>query len=828
MNNQKAYHLYLIVIFFAGFSFLTFEVSWFRIFSLITGATVKASTLVLAAFMAGFGTGAYYWGRIIRKNVNSRLILFSLFLIITVLGISSSYYHELTRLYTSCNEIIIYLISFLFLFIPAFFMGGVLPALSGIVIRSDNHLSKKIGLIYSLETLGSTLGGLFTGFFFLGSLGQQNTLFLASFINLVLAILVFINRKISSETTNQVVTAKKNNLKEIESSELRSKQKIALLSAFTCGFAVVGLQVVWLRIFRIYMTNTSYTFSLIASMVILGLFTGSWLFAKKSHSIVNHNRTMFRLLLYLSGFTLAGLFILLNMHTIVLFPLAKLQELHFIRIILIPLFSSILVIIPVTLLSGYAFPLACTMYTADYNDISRNVGRILLANTLGSVTGPVITAFLLIPLLGAGLSIMFMTIFILLFAYLISTITFSGKRFHPVRVVLIVTVLALMSVFIIKPDFYILPPSFNMFKKQILSYKETTEGTFVVGKETQGQNSVLSTYVNNSAVIGSNYDAIKAVKMVGHIPFYRGLHCRNVLIVGFGIGVTTSAIASHPEVEQVDCVELVSGLKDAAHFYNSLNNGIEKDPRLKIFSDDGRHYLQKSTKKYDLISSDPTHPILGSGNLYTKEYFELCRDHLNENGMVSQYLPLHKLMLNDLLGIIKTFHSVFPDASVWIGHFHLILIGTNGNSAIDFSEWTENISHSIKDPYFYNDPYHVASCLLLDSQQIREITTRMKINSDNNLYTEFFKLSSFDADNLTKNLLYLNENRAPLDRLFINIDDKEKMNRFVMGNKHLTQGLYYMLQGNNREFMNNLQAAITANPENEEYQFLLRYHFGKN
>ncbi|OQX79377.1 MAG: hypothetical protein B6D61_03720, partial [Bacteroidetes bacterium 4484_249] len=90
------------------------------------------------------------------------------------------------------------------------------------------------------------------------------------------------------------------------------------------------------------------------------------------------------------------------------------------------------------------------------------------------------------------------------------------------------------------------------------------------------------------------------------------------------------------------------GLRKATSFYSDINNNIIADPRLNFIQGDGRHYLQLTSKKYDLISSDPTHPVLGSANLYSEEYFKLCKAHLNPAGMVSQYLPLHKLMPEDL------------------------------------------------------------------------------------------------------------------------------------------------------------------------------------
>ncbi len=132
----------------------------------------------------------------------------------------------------------------------------------------------------------------------------------------------------------------------------------------------------------------------------------------------------------------------------------------------------------------------------------------------------------------------------------------------------------------INHEIKILPPSFSKVDKEILFYKETVEASLVVSKEQNNKSEVKTAYVNNAVVIGSTYDAIKAVKMIGHVPFFIGLDCKEVLVVGFGIGVTTSTIASHPEVESIDCVELAAGLKDAAKYFSDINANIINDPRF--------------------------------------------------------------------------------------------------------------------------------------------------------------------------------------------------------------------------------------------------------
>jgi len=264
------------------------------------------------------------------------------------------------------------------------------------------------------------------------------------------------------------------------------------------------------------------------------------------------------------------------------------------------------------------------------------VGTVLMINTTGAVLGPILTTFLLLPMLGASLAVLLIVILLAISALFILKTLKTNQPGKLTKYILYSVIVILIGVIFYQPDLRILPPSFHRFDREVLFYRESVEGALSVGQDKETGRDTKYTYVNNSVVIGSTYDAIKVVKMVGHFPFFLGLECKNVLVIGFGIGVTTSAIASHTEVESIECVELVKGLKDAAIYYNDLNHDVVNDPRLRIIPGDGRHYLQLTPNKYDLISCDPTHPILGSGNLYTKDYFALCKKHLNPGGMVSQ------------------------------------------------------------------------------------------------------------------------------------------------------------------------------------------------
>jgi len=817
--------LYL-VIFFSGFSFLIYEIAWNHYLSLILGTTVNASTLVLAAFMAGFGTGAFYLGKYADRTKNAFRLLSIMLLGIGILNLLNLIIFEnialaLNNLGLSLStfDTLLFFAVFILLALPSFLMGGLIPVTGKILISNSIDFEKRFGKIYALETLGSTLGGLFAGFVLLGLVGQKYTFYTAISLNFLLGLILLYISKYNKRNEHYVIE----NIYKSNKINQSAFPNSALSATFVFGFAILALQILWIRIFKTYFTNTSYTFALITAFVILGLSIGSIIFRQNGQKIKNTETALIKLLTAAGFLSVFGLIFLYKLPELLLFPFADEAGNQWIRLILLPAIASILVILPPTIISGFAFPLASKIYSNKIEETGKNLGKILMYNTIGSVIGPLAATYFLIPILGVGKSIL---IIIALFS---ATAFFLLKHVkiknNSLKYLLIGKFFIILLIVIFSDTLQFVPPSVTRFKTQITEYKETVEATITVVNEAEKRLFGNSTFVNNSAVIGSSYDAVKAVKMIGHLPFFAGLKCKNVLIIGYGIGITSSAIASHPEVEHIDCIELAKPLVESAHLYSDLNKNVQFDPRFHLISGDGRHLLQASKQKYDLISSDPTHPVLGSGNLYTQEFFQECYQHLNQGGMVSQYLPLHKLRLEDLLGIIKTFHSVFDNSSVWLGQFHAILIGRKGNEKIDFPAWKSKVENMPKDDYFYLDAYHIAVNAILDKTKIEELTKSAKINCDNRSYTEFFSFDCFDSQNIYINFKYLTDNRCKPKKLFENIDNLSLFEKYLQGNIKLNESIYYSLTGERTKSLLSLQKAVLLNPEDQEYPFLIKFNF---
>ncbi len=835
-----------IAVFLAGFTFLIYEVSWYRQLALTLGATVTAATLVLAAFMAGLGAGAFAWARTAAARRDPLRLLALLVAGIGVLGAlgHAAFTGGVPLLYawlgaqgasSGVTNLAAKGATLFILLAQTFLMGGVFPLASALAVRGEGTIGRSLGRLYALETLGSTLGGLAAGFLLLGALGQRATVGLAVGIDLLLAAwllagLGFPRGAIAPDESPADLSRTSRPSRRRASFGGRSlspaaQRTLGLLGAFTCGFALLALQVVWLRIMRVYLTNTSYTFALIASFVILGAFIGSEIFARRDARIAGAPRA---LLFSLAGLTLSagiGLLLLIRMPQTLMFPFESALADPLLRVLGIPSLASLLIVLPPAVLSGFIFPLACRMAVADRATAGRDVGQVLMANTAGAVLGPVITTFGLLPLLGAARSGLFVLILMAgatLFVATQQTRKPANRRRRAAAGAVLVLPLAGL---LLMPTIRILPPSFLRFDRDILFYRESVEGTLSVGQDRGGPAPTKHTFVDNSAVIGSSYDAIKVVKMVGYLPHLMGLDCREVLVIGFGIGVTTSAIASIPGVESIECVELVEGLIDASVHYRDLNNSVTDDPRLRVIPGDGRHYLQRTSRTYDLISCDPTHPILGSGNLYTRDYFALCRQNLKPGGMVSQYLPLHKLGPEEFMGLISTFREVFPHSTVWLGHFHAVLLGGLVPLRVDFPSWSDRVAGLAHDRQFHIDPYQLASTLTLTGNGIASRHPEGWINTDDRSYTEFFHPRCLDPRNIATNLRLLMDVRDDWKPVFTGVPDYPLMERYIQGNQLLTESFYHKMTGDPARGLGALRLACQANPENRELPLLLRLHY---
>jgi spermidine synthase len=112
-------------------------------------------------------------------------------------------------------------------------------------------------------------------------------------------------------------------------------------------------------------------------------------------------------------------------------------------------------------------------------------------------------------------------------------------------------------------------------------------------------------------------------------------------------------------------VELSESVRKAAALFAHVNFDVLNQPTVRVRVDDGRNFLTLSGETFDVITADillqPFHA--GAGNLYSREYFSLVREALNDDGLVLQWIG-HREPSQYAL-IMRTFLDVFPHATLW-------------------------------------------------------------------------------------------------------------------------------------------------------------------
>jgi spermidine synthase len=265
-------------------------------------------------------------------------------------------------------------------------------------------------------------------------------------------------------------------------------------------------------------------------------------------------------------------------------------------------------------------------------------------------------------------------------------------------------------------------------------------------------------------------------------------------VVGFGAGVTAGSFVLHPEIQRIVICEIEPLIPQVvAPYFQKQNYNVLNDPRVEVVYDDARHFILTTKEKFDVITSDPIHPwVKGAATLYTKEYFELVKQHLNPGGIVTQWVPLYESHLDVVKSEVATFFDVFPAGTVWSNDingkgYDVVLAGQLNPRPIDVDAMQRRleeptharIAESLREVGFQSS----VSLLATYAGQGPDLTGWMKgaeINTDRNLRLQYlagFGLNTYESASIYDNMLAYR--RYP-DRLFLVSPASETLLREAM------------------------------------------------
>ncbi len=176
-------------------------------------------------------------------------------------------------------------------------------------------------------------------------------------------------------------------------------------------------------------------------------------------------------------------------------------------------------------------------------------------------------------------------------------------------------------------------------------------------------------------------------RLVAQIPLLLHPDPQSALVVGLASGISLGSAGRHP-LERLDCVEIAPAMVEASRYFDAYNYRILDDPRVNLIIGDGRNHLALTDRKYDVIISEPSNPyIAGVADLFTREYFQLCRDRLTDRGVAAAWMQAYLIDKASFSSIVRTFQSVFPEMMLWkTAKGDCIMVGSKIPLRVDYQE----------------------------------------------------------------------------------------------------------------------------------------------
>ncbi len=181
----------------SGMVALVYQVAWNRILSLLLGSSVYAFSLILTAFILGLALGTASYSRLLSRfgdlmkvyGITQILIGIFALLIIPLFGyipFANRWIYENWGLQFEFIQFTNFLIIFVLIFIPTFFMGAQFPLVIKLTARKLETLGRHVGQVYACNTIGAIVGSFVAGFILIPELGLQTTLLSGVFLNVLL------------------------------------------------------------------------------------------------------------------------------------------------------------------------------------------------------------------------------------------------------------------------------------------------------------------------------------------------------------------------------------------------------------------------------------------------------------------------------------------------------------------------------------------------------------------------------------------------------------------------------------------------------------------
>jgi spermidine synthase len=630
---------YFSFFFVSGFCSILYELIWLRLAMAQFGVTTPMVSIVLSSFMAGLGVGSLAAGNLIRKHGHrlkipplqlyaaaeiligcSAVIVplellagrFALERVGPSLSLSSGGYYIASGIWLACT------------LIPwCACMGATIPLGMFAIQRSKQMESRRsFSFLYLANVLGAVAGTLIP-LLLIEGFGFNATLQCGMMLNLAICAgaLRLANKQatptaVTKGDTNEASDGSQNTPESERTSPGMSatnwRQLLAngtLWLLFATGLTSMGLEVVWIRLYTIYVGTLVYSFATILGVYLAATFIGSTIYRAWSR---RHNGNA--PLIWLFVWMAAVLPLLTADPRVALFAWMRVP-------LGIAVFSGLL---------GFLTPQLVDRFSDGDPD---RAGFGYAINVAGCILGPLVAGFILLPHLDERYALAALALPWLFVGLWFAVGRAQGSYGDNAAAKPLTAPRALLAGVILLASFALIYQA-RSYIQEIPGAQVRRDSTATVIASGQGMQKSL--FVN-----GVSMTILTPItKMMSAMPLAFLDHSpHNALVICFGMGTTHRSMLSWGIDSTV--VDLVPSVPKLFWYFHADAPELLKSPRSHVVVDDGRRFLERTTAQYDVIIIDPPPPIgaAGSSLLYSREFYTAAKKRLRPDGILQQWYP---------------------------------------------------------------------------------------------------------------------------------------------------------------------------------------------
>lgn len=601
------------------------------------GIVAPVLSVVISVFMLGLASGSWAGGRVIERlsRTTGRSAIYYYAAIELVIGLGAFAVPHLfgmgesllarlgeanTFAYLTLSAVAIALAIFPW----CFAMGATFPVVMAYVREHRGADAKSFSHLYFANVLGASLGALLTAGVLVEVLGFRHTLWVAGLFNAVIALAAF---HLGSRGRQDEARAEAPEAAAAMAHPARSVP-YARAILFTTGLASLAMEVVWTRAFTPVLGSEVYAFAALLVVYLVATWSGSWWYRRDLASA--------------RAPAIGALVAIVAIAALLPIVLNDPRLVHGSNARAILALASIF---PLCAALGYLTPRLIDDHSAGD---PRVAGRAYALNVLGCILGPLIASYVLLPLLGAALSLVLLAVPLAAFALVL-------RRELPARwragAGAAGAVLLACALFVNVS--YEDPCTWTASHCEVRrDYAATVVST--------GEGLAKRMLVNGIGIT----ELTPITKFMAHLPlaFHAGKP-ESALVICFGMGTTYRSLLSWDVA--TTAVELVPSVREAFGYYHADAAAVMRNPKGRVVIDDGRRFLNRTRETYDVIVVDPPPPVeaAGSSLLYSKEFHEAVKAHLRPGGVFQTWFPVGEERIGR--AVAKSLAEVFPYVRVY-------------------------------------------------------------------------------------------------------------------------------------------------------------------